>query len=188
MFLLSGSTMDEAGMTSPNCLSCSAHTDGNSSPPQIMFRKTSTTTCKLNCSWMWRFEPWFLSSAAGGCTRREHDKSIFSVVLRAVALSSSLSWSRPPCFPWLHLISPWLKFDTAEYYDLILHGHLCKTSALAVRSSFLCLLVTALSWQQCDVVIMLLPWQYLTKSTILFLKKLAIIWHLFWFCSLVFGQ
>lgn len=49
MFPLCDFTIDEPRKTSPSCLSCSTHTDGNGTPKQIMVRKQHTS--KLNVVW-----------------------------------------------------------------------------------------------------------------------------------------
>lgn len=124
MFPLSDFTIDAARKTSAGCLSCIAHTDGNSSPKQIMVRKQHhhlQTRLWLDVT----VRRWVRPSTAG-----LHDESIFSIILWPVVLFSTLSWSRPPCFPWLQLIMSKHKFDSAEWPDLT------RTSASVVRLSF----------------------------------------------------
>lgn len=95
-------TIYETIETSPSCLSCTSHPGGDGSPKQIMVGRQHNH--KQTKMWFdMTVQLCFLSSVArlhAMC----HNKTFFSIILRAVVLCSTLSRCHPPCFPWLSLI------------------------------------------------------------------------------------
>lgn len=88
MFPLCDFAIDETRKTSPSCLSCSAHTDGNGTPKRIMVRKQNNHLQTKMWSDM-TAQRWFPGYAP--CV---HNKPILDNAL----FFPTPGWSRPPCF------------------------------------------------------------------------------------------
>lgn len=175
MFPLCDFAIDETRKTSPSCLSCSAHTDGNGTPKRIMVRKQNNHLQTKMWSDM-TAQRWFPGYAP--CV---HNKPILDN-----ALFFSNSWLEPPSlfsldYNWLcpSINLPRLSTTTRFITDISTKLQLGQCVCLSYIFWW-----QHRQWQHCEMVVILLPGNgSLTYSEIYCYSKLAFSLHLFWFCS-----